>query len=87
MMVWYLAESGIKNRLVLLIIDAVVGFTKDDREMLAILRDQKINYIVVANKIDKVRMGQEKSLGAFPYSSLKKTGRTELLKKIAEYLI
>jgi len=84
MMVWYLTESGLTKRLVLLIIDAAVGFTKDDREMLAMIREQKINYLVVANKIDKVKMGQERSLGAFPYSAKKKSGRTELLAKIAE---
>lgn len=87
MMRWYLMESGLTNRLVLLIIDAEIGFTKADQAMLAIVREQKINYLVVANKIDKVRMGQAKSLGAFPYSSKKKSGRTELLAKIATYLV
>lgn len=87
MMRWYLLESGLKNRLVLLIVDAKVGFTKDDQEMLKILGEQKIDHIVVANKVDKVKMGQYKSSQAFPYSSKKNYGRTELLKKISSYII
>lgn len=87
MMRWYLLESGVKNRLVLLIIDAAIGLTKDDREMLALLEEQKIDHLLVANKIDKVKMGQYQSPDGLPYSSRKKIGRAELLKKISAYLV
>lgn len=58
MILWYLMYSQVKKRLVVLIIDAKVGFTNFDSDILKTLQEHHINYIVVANKADKLKMGQ-----------------------------
>ena len=90
---WYLLDSHYEQKKVVLIIDANVGATNNDMEMLFSLKDQGKNVIVVANKIDKINKTalpkRLKELQAFigkytiiPYSAEKKIGVTELLKDI-----
>lgn len=97
MMLWYLMYAGVKDRLVVLIIDAKVGVTDYDKEMLQILIEHRINHIVVANKSDNLKMGQkEKQLNQIQidcgdsevvsYSSKLKYGREKLLQKIFPYI-
>lgn len=89
MMLWYLLYSEVKNRLVVLIIDAKVGITPYDADMLKTLREENIDYIIVANKADNLKMGQkEKQLapGVIPYSSKDNYGKNELMNKIFPYL-
>jgi len=92
-MLWYLMYSEIKNRVVILIIDAKVGPTKFDREMFDLLTEYKIEFIIVANKIDKLKMGQKEKqllniqnifpgIKIFPYSVPTKAGRNELVNYI-----
>lgn len=52
---WYLFKSEYKQKKVVLIIDANVGPTKDDLEMLHTLEDFQKDVVVVANKIDKIK--------------------------------
>ena len=54
LILWYLAESEIVPRLVVLVIDVKVGVTAFDREMIAVLRAENHPFIVVANKADKL---------------------------------
>ena len=54
MIIWYLTESGARPSTVVLIIDIKAGITDFDRDMLEILREQNLNYIIVANKADKL---------------------------------
>jgi GTP-binding protein len=93
MILWYFLYSGIKERMAILVIDAKVGLTDLDREMIDILKKNKVNFIIVANKIDKLKMGEkEKQLKKIqdecgfskiiPYSSIAKEGRKELMKMI-----
>jgi len=93
MILWYFLYSGIKERMAVLIIDAKIGLTDLDREMIDILKKNNINFVIVANKIDKLRMGEkEKQLKKIqdecglskiiPYSSIAKEGRKELMKTI-----
>jgi len=93
MMLWYLEFSEIKNRRVVLIIDANIGVTPFDHEMMELLTTHAIPFVIAANKIDKlkssVRLSQlqhiQKEIGTatiIPYSALTKEGRKELLEKI-----
>lgn len=54
---WYLFDSQ-HNPKVVLIIDAEVGPTKDDLEMLKMLEDSGKEIVVVANKVDKIKKSQ-----------------------------
>ncbi len=88
MMLWYLLFSEVKNRLVVLVIDAKVGVTAFDQKLIKRLRETNTNYLIVANKMDK-RGRQEKNkqlAQVIAYSSKKNYGRDELLKKISGYI-
>lgn len=84
MMLWYLLYSDVKNRLIVLIIDAKVGVTAYDQEMIKRLREYHVDHIIVANKVDNVgRAQKDKGLAGIGYSSKEKFGRDELMKKIS----
>ena len=98
MILWYLMYSKVKNRLVVLIIDAKVGMTAYDLDMLKTVREEKIDHLIVVNKTDKLKMGQkEKQLAqihsacrdseVIEYSAKDKRGRKELLSKITSYMV
>jgi GTP-binding protein len=92
MIQWYFFEKVHKRKAVL-VIDAKVGPTPLDLEMLRILNDNDQDVLVVANKVDvlnqKERGGQIKNIaGKMPgvevvlCSAKTEEGRTEILKKI-----
>jgi len=90
---WYFFVSDYQQKKIVLIIDASVGPTKDDLEMLYALEDYRKDIIVVANKIDKIKqtkyeeqfktikelVGNHKIV---PYSAKNKIGVKELLNEI-----
>ncbi len=88
---WYLTYPDLTDRqIIVLIVDAKLGFTELDHQMLTLLQDMHKNVIVVANKIDKVKKNdvtkQIKSIQKFahPYkviaiSNEDKTGIPELI--------
>lgn len=97
MILWYLMYSEVKNRLVVLIIDAKVGVTAFDADMIRTLREYRIDYIIVANKVDNLSRNikdeyllqirsEYKDAQVLPHSSEKKWGREELLEKISSYI-
>lgn len=97
MMLWYLMYSEVKNRLVILIIDAKVGITPFDQDMVKTLLEFQIDHIIVANKMDKLERNQKDIQLEFirsryinsvvlPYSSKDKFGREELMGKISDHL-
>jgi len=97
MILWYLMYSEIKNRLVILIIDAKVGLTPSDADMLKTLYEYQINHIIVANKVDNLRMGQKdkqllkireecRNSEVIPYSSRKNHQGFDLMKRISSYI-
>ena len=97
MILWYLMYSEIKNRLVILVIDAKVGLTPYDADMLKTFHERQINHIIVANKVDNLQMGQkEKQLlniqskypnsEVIPYSSKQKHQGVELMRRISSYI-
>jgi len=92
---WYLFESPYEQLKTVLVLDANVGPSKNDLEMLGLLREHQKNIIVVANKIDKIPLSKyderlqvvrdfARGLPVIPYSSVKKIGGDELLAKILE---
>lgn len=89
----YLFEASYTIQKIILVIDAEVGPTELDLEMLDKLKNYPENILVVANKIDKVKPSELKNkltriqekIGNYlliPYSTRKKIGRGELLKAI-----
>ncbi len=87
----YLFNSGIKHKKVVLIIDAKVGMTVEDKEMFLELKNKHKDIVIVINKIDKVNQSEKQKsinavkdfVGAFPivlFSSEKKIGIEELNK-------
>jgi len=90
---WYFFASNCKQKKVVLIIDASVGPTRDDLDILHSLEDYKKDIIVVANKIDKIKQTKYKEqlktikelVGVhliIPYSTKSKIGVKELLSEI-----
>ncbi|MEK9147355.1 MAG: ribosome biogenesis GTP-binding protein YihA/YsxC [Patescibacteria group bacterium] len=95
LILWYLLYSEVENRKIVLIIDAKVGPTSFDIEMIELLQKNNENIIIIANKIDKLKKNdikkqiqsiiQEiKNDNVIPYSAKTKQGREELLLKIFE---
>ncbi len=96
LIIWYLEEPLVKHRKVVLIIDAKVGPTKFDFEMLRLLEEQCEDFIIVANKADKLKKSEikkqlkfiQESVGkadVILFSAKTRLGREELLNKIFEY--
>jgi len=90
---WYLFESDYVFKKVILIIDAKVGPTNDDLDMLYSLEEEKKDIIIVANKIDKIKKSEydeqiQKLRDTFnkhkvvPYSAEKKIGVGELIEEL-----
>ncbi len=97
MILWYLMYSEVKNRLVVLIIDAKVGITANDADMIKTLHECHIDFIVVVSKIDNLKRSEkEQQLAriqtdsqnslALSYSSKENFGRKELLEKISSFI-
>lgn len=90
---WYFFQSGYEQKKIVLVIDASLGPTESDLEMLYALMQHDKNIIVVANKIDKIKSSQYEDqmkkitsqIGdhpIIPYSSEKRIGMNELYKEI-----
>jgi GTP-binding protein len=90
---WYLLGSHYQQKTVVLIIDAVVGPTENDMQMLHSLEQAGKNIVIVANKVDKLKKSdyhkQLKKIKdvvgdykVIPYSAEKKIGVGELVNQI-----
>lgn len=97
MILWYLLYAEVKKKLVILIIDSQVGLTPYDLDMLKTLREENVDHLIVANKIDKLKMNEkEKQLikiksdcgnsQVTAFSSEDKRERVNLLFQISSYL-
>jgi GTP-binding protein len=89
----YLFNSAYRQKKVVLVIDAAIGPTELDLEMLYLLEKHAKNILILANKIDKVNhMAQKKQLAVIAkkvgdhlvvaYSAQKRIGIGELLGEI-----
>ncbi|OGD67061.1 ribosome biogenesis GTP-binding protein YsxC [Candidatus Campbellbacteria bacterium RIFOXYC2_FULL_35_25] len=96
LIVWYLFSGEAENKKVVLIIDFKIGPSEFDLEMLRLLQENNIDYIVVANKIDKISKGArikqvkkiEKDLGEgniILYSAKTGEGRDVLLNEVINF--
>jgi len=94
---WYVEFSNVKPKAVFLIIDANVGLTVLDRDMIKILETNKHQIVIIANKIDKLSKGAvEKQLSLIQkevqdipvlgYSAKTNEGKDELTQKIASFV-
>jgi GTP-binding protein len=86
---WYLFDSDYKQYKAVLVLDANVGPSKNDLEMLTLLREHQKGIVIVANKIDKIKPADydirlqaiidlARGLPVIPYSSIKKIGIQDL---------
>ncbi len=95
MLNWYLFDSGYNFKKVILIIDAKVGPTSDDMDMLHGLEEADKDIVIVANKIDKIKKPEydeqiQKLRNAFnlhkviPYSAENHIGVGELINELVK---
>ncbi|MEA2113493.1 MAG: ribosome biogenesis GTP-binding protein YihA/YsxC [Patescibacteria group bacterium] len=93
MIIWYLFNSMVKFKKVVLIIDAKVGPSVFDIEMLDLLRKKGESVVIVANKTDKLKQGEIKKQfevikskigeeNIILYSAKTNKGREELLEQL-----
>jgi len=86
---WYLFRSEVNHKMIVLIIDAKVGLTDYDRESIGLLTEHHIPFVIVANKVDKLKMGERPKMlssiqvacgeiPVIPYSSYTGEGKREL---------
>lgn len=94
---WYIQYSPVRPKVVLLVVDAQVGLTEQDEEMIRILKDHNHEIIVIANKADKLKQGEmikavakikEKTgpMDIFLYSAKTRRGQRQVTEKMFEYL-
>jgi len=90
---WYLFDSPYEQHKAVLVMDANVGPSKNDAEMLSLLREHQKNIVIVANKIDKIKKSEHSEkmqaivdfaggLPVVPYSSTGKIGIAELAEEL-----
>jgi GTP-binding protein len=90
---WYLFDSPYEQHKAVLVVDANVGPSKNDVEMLSLLREHQKNIVIVANKIDKIKQSEydkrmqaimdfAQGLTVIHYSSIQKIGVEELAKEL-----
>lgn len=93
LIVWYLLDTKVERRKIVVIIDAKVGLTDFDREILHALEERGEEIILIANKFDKIKKSEvlkrtkvlKDEVGdhtLIPYSAKTKMGRKELLNQI-----
>ncbi|OHA84690.1 MAG: ribosome biogenesis GTP-binding protein YsxC [Candidatus Yonathbacteria bacterium RIFOXYC1_FULL_52_10] len=93
LILWYLGSGEARPKAVVHIVDASVGATEFDLEMIALLRAERYPVVIVANKADKVssthRRAMIKSISdalgggtPIPYSTKTGEGRDVLLAMI-----
>lgn len=92
---WYFFASGYEQKIVVLIIDANIGATESDLEILRALEERNKNIIIAANKIDKIKKSDyakqiqtiQSAVGehkVIPCSTKKGVGINELAKEITK---
>lgn len=90
---WYLFDSDHVQHRAVLVLDANVGPSKNDLEMLALLREHQKPLVIVANKINKIKSsdyearlavitGLAHGAPVIPYSSKTGRGMEELVNAI-----
>jgi GTP-binding protein len=94
---WYLEFSNVKPKAVFLVIDANVGLTKLDWEMIQAIKKNNYQIIIIANKVDKLAKSKRaekiasiieeaRGIPILEYSAKTNEGEEDLLKKIESFL-
>ena len=94
---WYVEFSNARPRAIFLIVDANVGLTALDRDMIKILEANKHQIIIIANKIDKLTKDtagkqlssiqkEARDIPVLGYSARTNEGKDELTKRIASFV-
>ncbi len=95
MILWYLFASHTPRAMAVLVVDAQVGLTDFDRELLQALHDAGRETIIVANKVDKLNQSERVhrlrelvaeagAVPVVPYSAKTGLGREEVWRVISE---
>ncbi|MFH1521709.1 MAG: ribosome biogenesis GTP-binding protein YihA/YsxC [archaeon] len=95
---WYIKFSNVKPKAVFLIVDANVGLTDLDLEMIKNLKENNHQIVIIANKIDKLAKGavekqfsliaeEARDIPVLRYSAKTNEGKDELTKKIESFVI
>ena len=58
MIIWYLGAKRKGTLVAALVLDTKVGITDLDRDMIDMLRDQNVPFVVIANKVDKLNQSE-----------------------------
>jgi GTP-binding protein len=58
MIIWYLSASRKGSLTIALVLDSKVGITDLDRDMIDMLRQQNVPFVVIANKSDKLNQSE-----------------------------
>lgn len=58
MILWYLTYSEIKHKKIVLVVDAKAGMRDFDLEMVEILKEEQMSFMIILNKIDKLKQGE-----------------------------
>ena len=93
LLAWYLTDSGILPKMVVIVLDVKVGITVFDEQMIEALRAKQHPFIIAANKTDKLSQKElaaqlkeirEAALGAdvVPVSAFRGTGVPGLFSKL-----
>jgi GTP-binding protein len=94
---WYLEFSNVRPKAIFLVIDANVGLTKLDWEMLKPIVENKHNITIIANKVDKLSkperaqkiseiIKEADGIEVLEYSAKTNEGKEELFKRIEIFL-
>ncbi len=94
---WYVEFSNARPKAVFLIIDANVGLTVFDWDMIKILKANKHQIVIIANKIDKLAKSaagkqlsliqkEARDIPVLGYSARTNEGKDELTQKIASFV-
>lgn len=75
---WYLTESGVRPKYVVLIIDARRGITDLDEDMIEILLKEGHKWAIVINKSDKLKQSERNNLSESIEVSLLELGATSI---------
>lgn len=92
MIIWYLTYSEIKHKKVVLIVDAKAGMREFDVEMADLLKAEEMDFLVILNKIDKLKQGEvvkavretkekisDQRIKVITYSSKTQTNKNEII--------
>ena len=92
MIIWYLTELPDVEKINIVVLDAKVGLTDFDKEILTIINETNQKALVVLNKIDKLnqkeknkifkKISEETNFPVILFSALKKKGVNDFLNNI-----